>query len=212
MRKQPLISGEYYHIYNRGVEKRKIFSSDSDYSRFLLSMKEFNQVDPIFSLYWHGQKKKSDVDVRRLQKLVDVVCYCLNPNHVHFILKQVVEGGISEFMKRLSGGYTKYFNHHYKRSGVLFQGKFKSAHIDSNEYLLYLSAYINRNYFIHGYDNDLDWAYSSLWDYNGKRERGICATGIILDQFKNRKEYQKFMQENALHMKEKKETEKYLLE
>ncbi|MFH0929671.1 MAG: transposase [Candidatus Moraniibacteriota bacterium] len=213
MRKNLLVNDEYYHIYNRGVDKRKIFLVDRDYLRFLTSMKEFNQVDPIFSLYWYNQqKRKSDVDVRRLQKLVDVVCYCLNPNHVHFILKQVMRGGISEFMKRLGGGYTKYFNHQYQRSGVLFQGKFKSAHIDSNEYLLYVSAYVNRNYFIHGHGNDLDWAYSSFWDYNGKREKGFCNKNIILDQFKNREEYCQFVQEHSLFMREKKETEKYLLE
>lgn len=187
--------------------------SDGDYSRFLLSMKEFNRIDPIFSLYWYSQQqKKASVDVGRLQKLVDIVCYCLNPNHVHFILKQVSEGGISEFMKRLSGGYTKYFNHRYKRSGVLFQGKFKSIHIGTSAHLLYLSAYVNRNYFIHGYGDDSGWAYSSFLDYTGKRSRGICDSGVILDQFRERADYRKFMKKNALYMKEKKEMEKYLIE
>jgi len=213
MRKQPLITGEYYHIYNRGVDKRKIFLSDKDYFRFLTSMKEFNQVDPIFSLYWHNQqKRKQDVGVGHLQKLVEIVCYCLNPNHIHLILKQLIKNGISEFMKRLGGGYTNYFNHHYKRSGVLFQGKFKSVHIKKNPYLLYLSAYVNRNYFIHGYGDDSSWPYSSFWDYTGKRNSGICDMNVILDQFKNKNEYREFAQENALHLKEKKETEKYLLE
>ena len=213
MRKKPLVNNEYYHIYNRGVEKRDIFLCDGDYGRFLLSMKEFNGIDPIFSLYWHSQqKRKSDVDVGRLQKLVDIVCYCLNPNHVHFILKQVSEGGISEFMKRLSGGYTKYFNHRYKRSGVLFQGKFKSVHIETNAQLLYLSAYINKNYFIHGYSNNSSWSYSSLLDYTEKRNTEICSPDIILSQFKNKNEYCEFIQENALYMRGKKEDEKYLLE
>jgi len=213
MRKQPLAIGEYYHIYNRGVDKRKIFLSDKDYFRFLTSMKEFNQVDPIFSLYWHNQqKRKLDVGVGHLQKLVEIICYCLNPNHIHLILKQVTENGISEFMKRLGGGYTNYFNHRYKRSGVLFQGKFKSVHIKTNAHLLYLSAYVNRNYFIHGYGDDSDWIYSSFSDYTRKRNKGICDTGVILDQFKDKNEYREFMEENALYMKEKKEDEKYLLE
>jgi len=213
MRKQPLIAGEYYHIYNRGVDKRKIFLSNKDYLRFLTSMKEFNQVDPIHSLYLHDQRKeKQVVGVGHLQKLVEIVCYCLNPNHFHFILKQLTENGISEFMKRLGGGYTNYFNHYYKRSGVLFQGKFKSVHIETSAHLLYLSAYINRNYFIHGYGNDSGWQYSSFLDYTGKRTGETCNTNIILDQFKNKNEYQEFMQENVLYMKDKKETEKYLLE
>lgn len=213
MRKSPLATNEYYHVFNRGVEKRDIFLCDGDYARFLLSMKEFNRIDPIFSLYWHSQQaKKGNVDVGRLQKLVEIVCYCLNPNHIHFILKQVSESGISEFMKRLSGGYTKYFNYRYKRSGVLFQGKFKSVHIKTNPHLLYLSAYVNRNYFIHGYGNDSDWMHSSFLDYTKKRDSGICDTNVILDQFKDKNEYKEFIQENALYMKEKKEDEKCLLE
>jgi hypothetical protein len=115
-------------------------------------------------------------------------------------------------MKRLGGGYTKYFNHHYKRSGVLFQGKFKSVHIKTSAHLLYLSAYVNRNYFIHGYGNDSDWMYSSFLDYTGKSKSGICDTSVILDQFKDKNEYREFMEENSLYMKEKKEDEKYLLE
>ena len=115
-------------------------------------------------------------------------------------------------MKRLGGGYTKYFNHHYKRSGVLFQGRFKSTRIKTNAHLLYLSAYVNRNYFIHGYGDDANWPYSSLWDYTGKRDGKICEKSVILDKFKDKKDYQKFIQKNALHMKGKKEDEKYLLE
>ncbi|MCC6323658.1 transposase, partial [Candidatus Nomurabacteria bacterium] len=92
-------------------------------------------------------------DVGRLQKekkpLVSIVCYCLNPNHFHFILKQEVEGGISEFIKRLIGGYTKYFNITYNRSGVLFQGKFKSHLIDTDQYILKIRPYVNINYLIH---------------------------------------------------------------
>lgn len=176
-------------------------------------MKEFNQIDPIFSLYWHSQqKRKQDVGVGHLQKLVEIVCYCLNSNHFHFILKQLTENGISEFMKRVGGGYTNYFNYRHKRSGVLFQGKFKSVHIKTSTHLIYLSAYVNRNYFIHGYGNDYDWPYSSLLDYTSERNGGICDIGVIFDQFKDKEEYREFIQENALHMIEKKEDEKYLLE
>ena len=215
MRKRPFVSGEHYHIFNRGVEKRTIFSCDADYVRFLRSMKEFNQEDPVFSIYRLDQeRRKPIVEIRSLRKdkLVNIIAYCLNPNHFHFILKQSKEGGVSEFMKRIGIGYTGYFNYRYKRSGVLFQGKFKSVHIDSNPYLLYLSAYVNRNYFIHGYGDDFKWSYSSLLEYTGKRSKGICDTSIILDQFKEKNEYKEFIQENALYMKDKKETEKYLIE
>lgn len=78
--------------------------------------------------------------------MVKFIAYCINPNHYHFILQQVSEKGIEKFMQRLGMGYAKYFNNRRKRSGTLFQGKFKARHIDSNEYLLHVSSYVNLNY------------------------------------------------------------------
>jgi REP element-mobilizing transposase RayT len=214
MRKEELVENKYYHVYNRGVEKRNVFLCDRDYLRFLESIKEFNSAKPIYSLYLHNELKRRGVlDVGRLRSpLVEIVCYCLNPNHFHLILKQVEKNGISEFMKRLGGGYTKYFNYHYKRSGVLFQGRFKSVCIRTNAHLLYLSAYVNRNYFIHGYGDDSNWKYSSLSNYTKKGKSEICEMSVILDKFGGKKEYQRFIQENALYMKQRKEDEKLLIE
>jgi len=219
-RKVEFTNDQYYHVYNRGVEKRKIFLDDSDYLRFLKSLNYFNQEEPIFSLFWNDVKQKN-LGVGSLKslksksrKLVDIVAYCLNPNHFHLLLKQKIDGGISEFMKRLGIGYTSYFNHKYQRTGVLFQGRTKSIHVNSNEYLLYLSAYINENNFIHGYSkNSQAWKYSSYLDYVGKRQGKMCDKSIILNQFNNNfSQYEEFSRENALHLKEKKENEKYLLE
>jgi len=97
---------EFYHAYNRGVEKRDVFLDDYDYLRFLKSIREFNQEDPVGSIYLRDLNKKRNLAVGPLKNensLVDVVAYCLNPNHFHLILKQVRDGGISEFMKRLGG-------------------------------------------------------------------------------------------------------------
>jgi putative transposase len=213
-KKVEFINEQYYHVYNRGVEKRDVFLNDSDYLRFLKSLNYFNQEEPIFSLYWNDIKKK-DLGVGPLKsKLVDIVAYCLNHNHFHLLLKQRIDGGISEFMKRLGAGYTGYFNHKHKRSGALFQGRFKSIHVNSNAYLLYLSAYINENNFIHGYSKDSRaWKYSSYLDYIGKRQGKMCEKDIILSQFDYKfKQYEEFSRENALYLKNKKEDEKYLLE
>ena len=121
MRKTPLVEGEYYHIYNRGVDKRTIFENKKDLFRFFQSIEEFNHLEPIGSIFLNSFNKKRKIS----KKLVEIVCYCLNPNHFHFVLKPLVENGISEFMKRLNGGYTSYFNNRHKRNGVLFQGLFK---------------------------------------------------------------------------------------
>ncbi|MEA1926292.1 MAG: transposase [Patescibacteria group bacterium] len=208
MRKTVFAKGEYYHIYNRGVDKRKVFMDSKDYSRFLKSMKEFNN-----NLTREGRKqseKQSEFDSERAE-LVDIIVYCLNPNHYHFILKQREENGVVKFMQKLGTGYTNYFNKKYDRSGALFQGKFKSIHIDSNEYLLYLSAYINKNHFIHSY-KEKEWIYSSELDYTGKRNYNLCKKDIILKQFRNGKEYQEFMDKNATYLRGKKRMGEYLLE
>ena len=108
MRKIVFVNGEFYHIYNRGADKRIVFANNYDFQRFLQSVEEFNSVDPIGSIY---QNSFCEPQLRRpTSKLVNVVCYCLNPNHYHMILQQRISGGISEFMKRLGGGYTKHFN------------------------------------------------------------------------------------------------------
>lgn len=151
MRKDPLITDQYYHIYNRGVDKRDIFMNKNDLDRFVLSVKEFNTQKPIGSIR-ENEKNKSDIDRLRNkdhESLVFIMCYCFNPNHFHFIIKQKVDGGISEFFKRLLGGYTKYFNETHNRNGALFQGRFKSKLIQDDQYFLKIRPYVNINYLVH---------------------------------------------------------------
>lgn len=211
MRKTEFANGEYYHIYNRGVEKREIFLDDFDYMRFLKSLEEFNRADPIGSIFEQSFRDKNTALGHPVSKLVDIVAYCINPNHYHLILRQLEDKGIEKFMHKVGMGYSKYFNHKQKRSGVLFQGSFQSIHIDSNEYLLYLSAYVNKNNFIHGY-NAGNWKYSSLLEYLGKRNEILCNKEVVLGQFDNIKRYEEFLENNSIHLKNRKDMEKYLLE
>jgi putative transposase len=152
MRKHPLITGQYYHLYNRGVDKRDIFTNKEDMLRFVLSVKEFNTIKPTGSIK-ELLEYKSDIQRTRTTEdekpLISIVCYCFNPNHFHFIVKQEVDGGISEFSKRLLGGYTNYFNKTYDRSGALFQGRFKSHLLENSQYVLKIYPYVNVNYLIH---------------------------------------------------------------
>jgi putative transposase len=221
MRITEFANDEYYHIYNRGVDKREVFLDVKDYVRFLKSMREFNRIDPIGSLYEKSFRdkngcnptgSKSPIGLLEPAKIVDIVCYCLNPNHYHFILKQNVDKGIEKFMHKLGMGYTNYFNKKYSRFGSLFQDPFKSIHISTNEYLLYLSAYVNMNYEIHGYGKMKSWPYSCLPDYLGQRNGTLCDKSPILDQFESGEEYKKFAKDNAMYLKEKKEMERYALE
>src|SRR3989344_8341704 len=123
MRNLKFTTGEFYHIFNRGNNKREVFLDKYDLNRFFLSMREFNTDKPIGSIYEHSfEKEKTESN----PKLVEFVCYCLNPNHYHFALKQLVENGITKFMHRLGTGYTKYFNKKHENIGSLFQGTYKA--------------------------------------------------------------------------------------
>ncbi|MBU1159735.1 transposase [Patescibacteria group bacterium] len=208
IRRTPFINGKFYHIYNRGVDKRNIFEDYEDLERFFESMREFNTVEPIGSLF---EKSFNDpiAKNKKNKPLVNFIAFCLNKNHYHFILEQVIDNGISEFMKRL-GGYTWYFNNKHGRSGSLFQGTFKSIHIDSNEYLLHLSVYVNLNNKIHKLGGLT--AKSSWEEYTSEYNDSFCKKDIILGQFKDSSEYKQFAESSLESIRERKEMEKFLLE
>ncbi|OGI65886.1 hypothetical protein A3A95_00695 [Candidatus Nomurabacteria bacterium RIFCSPLOWO2_01_FULL_39_18] len=202
IRKTSFVKGEYYHIYNRGVDKRDIFLDKADLHRFLQSMDEFNVKDPIGSLYENSFVKELG---GKTSKLVKFIAYCLNPNHYHFILTPLLEKGVEKFMQRLGTGYTMYFNEKNKRSGSLFQGKFKSKHIGSNEYLFQASAYVNLN----NYDRNgilKKSLNSSSWvEYTQSTNSNFCEKSIVLGQFQSKKEYEKFALEAWENTCERKE-------
>jgi putative transposase len=224
MRNIKFANGEYYHIFNRGTDKRKIFMRNEDLQRFFQSMCEFNTPDPIGSIYekTYCPKKKIENLASKNSKndgqLVNFICYCLNPNHYHFLLKQVTDKGIEKFIHRLGTGYTKYFNNKYKRSGVLFQGKFKAVHIDSNEQLLHTSVYVNQNDKIHTFGSRAskkgkESVSLSSWDeYTGKSKFNFCRKNDVLGQFKNKKEYKQFAERTLPSILERKEMLKELEE
>jgi len=210
MRKFRFTNNEYYHILNRGVDKREVFLDYDDTARFFQSMHEFNTIEPIGSIFENSFRKPFGNPISKSKKLVNFVCYCLNPNHYHFLLEQLIDNGIEKFMQRLGIGYTKYFNKKNDRVGALFQGKYKAIHIDSNEYLLHLSAYINLNDRIHSLGNPIS---KSSWDeYINNNRVGFCKKDIILDQFNNLNEYKEFAESSLIDIREKKEMEKLLLE
>lgn len=205
-----LIEGEYYHIYNRGVDKRTIFKDKEDVFRFLKTITEFNQVEPIGGMYVSSFKKNSNCR-GSTSKLVRFVVYCVNQNHFHFLISPLVEKGIEKFMHKLSTGYTMYFNEKYDRSGALFQGRYKKVFVETNEYLLHLSAYINMNYKVHKDLNDA-WfqvlPISSIDQYIRQEFKNIfCDTSVILNQFSSKKEYEKYVKNSLLQIIKKKEIE-----
>ena len=217
MRKVPLVNEEYYHIFNRGVDKREVFLNEADYWRFLFSLQLMNDKNNGRMIAWRDFKKVNPdgtleqffltSNVRKQDPLVEIVAYCLNPNHYHLILKQVEEKGIEVFMQKVGNGYTKYFNKKNNRSGILFQGKFKSSHINSNEYLLYVSAYVNCNSQVHKIAPAEKYFWSSFREYiKGKSKHPVVLKKeTVLDQFKDGLDYRGFAMKNIVVMQEKKE-------
>ena len=137
----------YYHVFNRGVDKRNIFEDKNDIYYFFNRLTDLN-IDAVNSrLTTKRFKKQGKVIIEpNYAKLVSIIAYCLLPNHFHLVLKQESKDSISKFMQKLGTSYTMYFNAKYKRSGSLFQGKFKANLIDGDFGLPILSVYINLNY------------------------------------------------------------------
>ncbi len=166
-------------------------------------MQEFNTVKPIGSIFENSFNKKRGKKIN--SPLVQFIAYCLNPNHFHFILTPLEKHGIEKFMQRL-GGYTKYFNERHLRSGALFQGKFKSSHIDSNEYLLHASVYVNLNYKVHKLREGENLFLSSWKEYIDSNSTNLCSKDIILGQFGNHsKRYENFAKSTLYSILEKRE-------
>jgi len=144
-------SGEIYHIYNRGVEKRNIFQQISDYFRFIFCLYELNDKALVkMRVRIRERKERKYTGATRAtekEPLVEIIAFCLMPNHYHLVLRQLADKGISLFMKKLADSHVGYFNQKYDRKGMgsLFQGRFKAVHVKTDEQLINLICYIFTN-------------------------------------------------------------------
>jgi len=166
----------YYHIYSRGVEKRLIFLDSQDYGVFLSYLKFY--LSPV----------EEDLELfpsKRLKNYfnnIDLLCYCLMPNHFHFFVRQNERTGITDFTRSLLTRYSMYFNKRYKRSGSLFQGRYKAVKVESEAQFVYLTKYIHRNP-SELVPDLLSYKYSSLSNYLGNIKQNWLKPGQILDLF-----------------------------
>lgn len=137
---------EFYHIYNRGTEKRKIFLNKTDYERFLSLLYLCNSTEVVHLSNYQGSTLMERLKIERAESpLVDICGYCLMPNHFHLLIKERMSNGISQFLHKLTTAYTMYFNKRNERTGALFQGRFKATHAKEDRYLKYLISYIHLN-------------------------------------------------------------------
>lgn len=198
--RSPLAPDEFYHLYNRGADKRKIFLAKADYERFVTLLYVANGTQPVRLENIRRSEQGSTLltralEVDRGEPLVSIAAYCLMPNHFHLLVRQKKEGGISRFMQKLTTAYTMYFNTKNDRNGTLFQGKFKSEHVGNDRYLKYLLAYIHLN--PTKLANLEQYAHSSYADFVGKSrlQRSILDMNVLPEYFPRPKDFKKEMKE-----------------
>ena len=212
MRLIRIAPGEYYHIFNRAVNKQVIFHNTSDYFRFLFLTLYF-QSPIIFQQL--GRKVKEFVQSRALDSVeedeiikkrrVELVAFCIMPNHFHLIVKELDEGGIAAYMQRVLTSYSKYYNTKYQKSGHVFQGPYRAVHIADDRQLLHLSAYIHRNprEISKWFKKEDQYPWSSYQDFIDENRWGnLIMPDIVIEQFKDKAEYENFVKTSPAKIKE----------
>lgn len=174
------IADSIYHIYNRGVEKRTIFQDDQDYKVFLNYLKEYlSNPESIPKL----QGPTLQLRIMNYFGEIELLAFCLMPNHFHMIIKQKDKNSITKFTRSLFTRYSMYFNKKYNRVGALFQSNYKATNAINEDYLLDLTKYIHLNPIKH--DKNLTRAYSSYSDYLGLTNTTWLNKRIVMDKFSN---------------------------
>lgn len=200
-RKVVFIDDYVYHIYNRGVERRIIFTSKKEYERFvqLLDYYRYGEASRSFSEYLVLAQEQKYYLLQKLKQspaLVEILTYCLMPNHFHLILKQKRPDGIKRFLSLISNGYAKYFNTKLKREGPLFQGSFKAVLVETEEQLMHLSRYIHINPVVSAIcstENLISYPWSSFSSYLKKSDNSFITSEPILDLFSSSEKYETFI-------------------
>ena len=179
--------GGIYHVYNRGVEKRDIFIDEQDYAVFIHLLKYY--LSPVDPDERHPIMRFNNFTVVRprplanIEKEVNLIAYCLMPNHFHLILNQISKDGVTKLLRRVSTTYAMYFNKRYKRVGYLFQGRYKAILVETDSYLLHLSRYIHLNPSELTRTDLVNYPYSSYSYYLGLKHATWIKPKIILDHF-----------------------------
>lgn len=209
MRLNPIISGQYYHIFGRGNNKQNIFRHERDYIRFLFlvlhfqSSEVFKNIDRNVSNYNKNLVfglSKNEIDDIVKNRYIELVGFVFMPNHFHLIIREVKDNGISKYMQRVLTSYSKYFNTKYEQSGHLFQGPYKAVHIGDDNQLSYLSAYQHRNpnELKEWKGRELKYPWSSYQDYVKENKwRKLLKNDIIMDRFDSGGEYEEFVQNSG---------------
>lgn len=222
VRKFPLITGEVYHVFNRGVNKLPTFTCKREYDRAVMASDLYRFVNPGFCLSrYAGFACDKQLEVKRIAEekgtLVDILAYCLMPNHFHFLLRQNIDGGISRFLGNLQNSLTKFFNLRNERQGSLFMTPFKALRVKDDNEMLHVNRYIHLNpytaYLVKSLEELKLYPWSSLGEYLfGSEKSGFCKIDDVLGMFISRADYFNFLANQSEYQRELKQIEHLLLE
>lgn len=199
IRENFLATNNFYHIYTRSISKYTVFNDDLEFNRMvelinLCRFKDFHHKYSIFKgleistqfAILEGMKRKNNA-------IVEIIAFCLMPTHIHFLLKQVQDDGIMQFMRKVLNSYSKFFNICHRRSGPLWTGRFNDVPVKNDEQLLHLTRYIHLNPTSVGLvKKPQDWEFSSYREYIGESsaKNRICETRNLFEM--KSQEYKKF--------------------
>jgi len=217
MRKNPLISGQTYHVFTRSIASFKIFNNENEFSRMLDVVCYYQREKPeikfskFIQLERESQLNKKEYFSDK-ENLVEIAAYCFMPTHIHLILKQLKDNGISVFMSNILNSYTRYFNTKHKRKGPLWEARFKSVLVESDEYLIHLTRYIHLNPATAMLvDKPENWKFSSYQEYLSQTEENkICKYSDMLNILPH--SYRSFVEDRISYQQELAKIKDLLLE
>jgi len=202
-RAQVLVTGQIYHVFNRGIDHRPTFVGRRELGRGkeLINFYQFQNLPVRYSVFqfWSIEKQLAFFQSQREKgkHLVDIIAYCLMPNHFHILLRQSVEGGISRYLSNFQNSYTRYYNTRKRRVGPLFLDQFKAVRIENDEQLFHVSRYIHLNpltsYVVKAVEELTNYQWSSLPEYLGNKGDEVLDTKIILTAFKGKNAFTSFV-------------------
>ncbi|RJP46116.1 MAG: hypothetical protein C4584_02080 [Armatimonadetes bacterium] len=219
-RKLVFRDGEIYHVFNRGIERRSMFSDRRTLGRAkqLIKFYRHKEIPMRFSKAINQPQDIREKILTKLyasERLVDILCYCLMPNHFHFLLRQNSDKGIPIFISNFTNAYTKYLNTRQNRTGTLFEGAFKAVRIESDEQLIHVSRYIHINPVVSCVVKEEDlltYPWSSYPEYLSLSADNIVEKEIVLQMFSSVSRYQEFIADQIDYGKKLEEIKHLVIE
>ncbi|MBI2613337.1 MAG: transposase [Candidatus Levybacteria bacterium] len=209
-RNTPFVTNQIYHVFNRSIASQTVFIDKYDYKRVLdlINFYRFSKPPLRFSHY----KRLSKTQKEEFEKafminrspMIEILAFCIMPNHVHFLLKPKEKNAVSNFMRNLQNSYSKYFNTKRERTGSLFQFMFKAVRMETDEQLVHVSRYIHLNpataYIVDTEDLD-KYEWSSFKSYISDTQSNVSSE-MILSRFKSKQDYKKFVFDQLEYQRE----------